>query len=88
MGTCFLGVSGNRFVRHEVHVPLDGKTERTAEVTNFVHADEAELLGPFLDPRPKGPPAAVQNGSCRFSQGIPSREALHEGEPPARGPAA
>jgi len=32
----------------EVQVALDGKAERTAEVAQFVHADEANLLGPSM----------------------------------------
>jgi hypothetical protein len=58
-----------------VFIALDGETEWTAQVANFAHAHESELLGPFLDPRPTGPPAAVQNGSCRFSP-APHAESL------------
>ena len=41
--TRFVGVGGQRFVGFEMHVALDGRPERAAEVTDLVHADETDL---------------------------------------------
>ena len=44
----FVSVGGQRLVGFEMHIAFDGEAERTAEVTDFVHTDEAELLGPSM----------------------------------------
>jgi hypothetical protein len=56
-----------------VQVALDGKAEWAAQFANLAHADEAELLGPSW-PALRVRLKSVQNGSCRFSPGIPCRE--------------
>ena len=39
----FVGVGAQGLVGFEVHVAFDGETQRTAEVTDLVHADESEF---------------------------------------------
>ena len=42
----FVGVGAEGLVGFEVFVALDGKTERTAQIVQFVHADKAHLWHP------------------------------------------
>jgi hypothetical protein len=44
--TGFAGVGRDGLVGGEVFIALNGKSERTAQIPQFVHAHKAELLGP------------------------------------------
>jgi hypothetical protein len=78
--TRFAGVGAQGLVGFEVHVALDGKAERTAKVTKFVHADVAqfrrshveiaEAESDIVQPKLGQEPGALDIGREEFHDGF------------------